>query len=257
MSDESKVSKARTDANSERSEIQDRALSTNFKNTLPVKIGMIVVGIDEAGRGPIIGPMVVAGVAIDDKDEQKLIELGVKDSKLLSPRQRESMFDKIKKIAKDHKIIIIPPSEIDEAINSANLNLNKLENIKYAMITNYLKPEKVILDCPSNNIIEFVKFFEMNLTIENLDVVAEHKADVTYPVVSAASILAKVTRDREIEKIKKQLGVNFGSGYPADPITAEFVKKNYDKYPDIMRKTWETYKRVVSNKNQRGLKDFK
>ncbi len=218
---------------------------------------MIVVGIDEAGRGPIIGPMVVAGVAIDDKDEQKLIELGVKDSKLLSPRQRESMFDKIKKIAKDHKIIIIPPSEIDEAINSANLNLNKLENIKYAMITNYLKPEKVILDCPSNNIIEFVKFFEMNLTIENLDVVAEHKADVTYPVVSAASILAKVTRDREIEKIKKQLGVNFGSGYPADPITAEFVKKNYDKYPDIMRKTWETYKRVVSNKNQRGLKDFK
>ena len=86
--------------------------------------------------------------------------------------------------------------------------------------------------------------------------VAEHKADVKYPVVSAASILAKVTRDWEIEKIKKKIKQDFGSGYTSDPRTVKFLKENYEKYPDIFRKSWISFKTVVNNKNQRKLEDF-
>ena len=219
---------------------------------------MLIGGADEAGRGPLMGPLVVAGVSIDDSNMQALIDIGVKDSKLLSVSSRERMYGQIIKAAKDYKIIIILPDEVDSAVSSENLNLNKLEGIKYAMITNYLKPEKMIVDCPSNNIIAFVEFFKMNLTMDSIDIVAEHKADVKYPVVSAASILAKVTRDREIEKLKEKYGVDFGSGYPADPKTVEFARKNWGnpKYSPLFRKTWETYKRFERAKDQKKLGQF-
>jgi len=94
------------------------------------------------------------------------------------------------------------------------------------------------------------------LGIEDIKIISEHKADENYPVVSAASILAKVTRDEEIEKIKQQIGVNFGSGYPSDETTQRFLEENYDKYPDIFRKTWKSYKNVLKQKSQKGLGEF-
>lgn len=215
---------------------------------------MLIAGIEEAGRGPVIGPMVMAGVLIDEKDEKKLIEIKVKDSKLLTPKQRENLFDKIKKIAKKHKITIIRPDEIDAAIEAPLMNLNLLEAIRSADIANELKPDKVILDCPSNNIKDYKMKFGKYLKIKP-EVIAEHKADVKYPVVSAASILAKVTRDREIEKMRKKYG-DFGSGYPADPKTQAFLDEHFEDYPEIFRVTWDTYKNVVRRKLQRTLKEF-
>lgn len=216
---------------------------------------VLICGIDEAGRGPVIGPMVIAGVLIEAPDEQKLINLGVKDSKLLTPKQREAMFEDIKNIAKKHKIVVILPPEIDAALQSDELNLNWLEAQKTVEIINQLEPHKVFIDCPSTNIYAYKEYLMKRILNKHIDVVAEHKADVSYPVVSAASILAKVTRDREIERIKAQIGADFGSGYPSDPKTQEFMQKNFNKY-DIFRKTWASYKDAFKGKQQRKLMDF-
>src|SRR3989338_9160258 len=112
---------------------------------------VLICGIDDAGRGPVIGPMIMAGVLIEDIDLDKLKTIGVKDSKLLSQTRREELFKEIIKIVKDYKIIKIYPEEIDKALFSNTSNLNNLEGEKMAEIINYLRPEKVIVDCPSTN----------------------------------------------------------------------------------------------------------
>ena len=181
--------------------------------------------------------------------------IGVKDSKLLTQRQREELFKEIKKIIIKEKTIIIEPAEIDEALNSEELNLNKLEAIKTAMIINFLKPDKVTVDCPSTNINAYVKYLKTFLKYEP-KIKAEHKADVNFPEVSAASIIAKCTRELEIDKLKRKHNVDFGSGYPSDQLTQEFLKKNYNKY-DFFRKTWATYKNMTEGKKQKSLFEYK
>ena len=216
----------------------------------------LLCGIEEAGRGPVIGPLVMCGVLIEEKDEAKLKSIGAKDSKLLTPKTRELLFDQIKGMIKDYKIIIIPPAEIDKVLLSKDSNLNWLEADTSAKIINALKPDKAVLDCPSPNIKAYKEYVRKKLDNKKIVLVAEHKADVKFPVVSAASIIAKVTRDREIEKIKKNIGINCGSGYPSDEITKEFLKKHYKDFPDIFRKTWSSYKRVAGVKNQKKLGEF-
>lgn len=213
-----------------------------------------LLGIEEAGRGPVIGPMVMAGVLIYEKDSDKLRAIGAKDSKLLTPKQRSELFQKIKKIAKNYKIIIIPPSEIDAALESADLNLNWLEAHKSAEILNELQPDKVIIDSPSNNVKSYKNYLLELLEWKNADISVEHKAE-RHPVVAAASILAKVTRDKEIEKIKKKYG-DCGPGYPANEITQRFLKENWEKHPEIFRHSWESYKRLARAKNQKKLGEF-
>lgn len=216
----------------------------------------LLCGIDEAGRGPVIGPLVSCGVLIDDKDEKKLARIGVKDSKLLLPKKREELFDKIIAIVKKYELVVLTPQDIDAALMDPDTNLNWLEADATAEIINKLNPEKVIIDCPSNNIEEYREYIRKKLNVD-CELVAEHKADLNHIVVGAASILAKVTRDRAIEEIKKKVGQDIGSGYPADPITQQFITANYKKYPEIFRKTWQTYKNLIAKKQQTGLSDFK
>src|SRR3989338_1299003 len=161
---------------------------------------MLICGIDEAGRGPIIGPMVMAGALIREEDEKKLKAMGVKDSKLLLPKERERLFDGIREIAKDSVILVIGPEEIDDAVQGKDgLNLNRLEAKKTAEILNTLKPNIVYVDCPSNNTSAYNHLLGSQLTFKPKKLITEHKSDTRYVVVGAASILAKVTRDREIE----------------------------------------------------------
>ncbi|MBS3168013.1 ribonuclease HII [Candidatus Woesearchaeota archaeon] len=217
-----------------------------------------ICGIDDAGRGPVIGPMVLAGILIDEKDLDKLKELGAKDSKDLTPKQRELIYSKIVKEFKIYKIVKSTPQQIDQALNSSNSNLNWFEADKMIEIINTLNPEKVIIDCPSNNIPAFTEYLENKIKTKT-QIICEHKADSKYPIVGAASILAKVTRDAEIEKIKKELRADFGSGYPSDPKTKKFLKENWNKYPGIFRTTWSSYKNVSEGKNskkQKTLADF-
>lgn len=214
----------------------------------------LICGIDEAGRGPVIGPLVMAGILIEESNIPKLKSLGVKDSKLLTKIQRNNLFNKIKTTVKKYKILIIEPKEIDQALESDNLNLNWLEAIKSAEIINNLKPDKAILDCPSNNTKAY-KDYVKNLLKTKTELIVEHKADVTYPEASAASILAKVTRDNEMEKIQEKYG-NCGPGYPANEITQKFLEKNWEKHPEIFRKTWSSYKKHQQAKHQKTLESF-
>jgi len=214
-----------------------------------------ICGIDEAGRGPLIGPLVIAGVMIDKKDEAIFREIGCKDSKMLSGQQRELLFDVIKAKAQAYHIVTLTPKDVDNALNDEDMNLNWLEAVGMARILNELKPDEAILDAPSNNIDAYVEYVK-KLIKEPCRITAEHKADETYPVVSAASILAKVTRDFEIQKIQKEIGENFGSGYPSDPRTQAFAKKNWNKYPDIFRKTWATYQKIVKAQGQKKIGEY-
>ncbi len=218
---------------------------------------MYIVGIDEAGRGPVIGPMVMVGVKITPDKESLLVQLGVKDSKLIEPKKRESMFNSILKIVDDYRIIIKTPGDIDNALNNPSMNLNLLEAKSSAEVLDFLKPDKAILDCPSNNIEAYKESVRKFLNFKGTEIIAEHKADFKYPIVGAASIIAKVVRDREIETLREKIGIDFGSGYPSDPKTTAFLKEYYNKFPEIFRKTWQSYKRVIqSNKIQKKLFDF-
>lgn len=210
---------------------------------------MKILGIDEAGRGPVIGPMVFSGVITEDENHELLDEM--KDSKLLTTKKRKELFEIIQKNF-TYKIEITPPEIIDDALNSKELNLNWLEAHIQAKIINALKPDKAIIDCPSTNCKAFEDYLRKLLTKPDIELVVEHKADFNYKVVSAASILAKETRENEIDKLKKDYG-DFGAGYPADPKTKEYIKKNWKKHPEIFRKTWSTYKKYSENENQKTL----
>lgn len=195
---------------------------------------------------------------MEEKDLHKMEAIkNVKDSKLLSPKQREELYPKIIKLAKAYKVIIIEPKEIDEAVDgNTELNLNWLEAIKTAEIINELKPDRAFIDCPSNNIKAYHTYLS-KLIKNKVELVCDHKAESKYKLVAAASIIAKVTRDKEIAEIQKGIPEDIGSGYPADPRTKKFVKENHEAYPDILRKSWATYKQILENKKQKSLKEFK
>ena len=218
---------------------------------------ILICGIDEAGRGPIIGPMVLCGLLVKEEDEKNLVRLKVKDSKLLTKKTREFLFDKIKDISYKYEIIEVYPDEIDHAVNNNDgLNLNRLEAVKTADIINLLKPDKAIIDAPSNNIRSYKQYLLNLIKNKKMEIILEHKADINFPIVSAASILAKVTRDSKIEEIKKKIKVDFGSGYMTDPKTIDFLEKYYEKYPDLFRKSWLPYQNILNKKFQKKLEDF-
>jgi len=218
---------------------------------------ILICGIDEAGRGPVLGPLVMCGLLVKEEDEKGLVKLKVRDSKLLTKVKREFLFDKIKDISYKYEIIAIYPDEIDHAVNNHDgLNLNKLEARKSAEIINLLKPDKAIVDAPSNNIKSYKQYLFELINNKKIELILEHKADLNYPIVSAASILAKVTRDNEIEKIKKKIKIDFGSGYMSDSKTVNFLEKYYEKYPELFRKSWLPYRDIVNKKFQSKLEDF-
>ena len=212
-------------------------------------------GLDDAGKGPIIGPMVIAGVVTDEKGIEKLKKMGVTDSKLLTSKKRADLCEKIRMTVKRYKLIIIPPQEIDEAVlSNSGMNLNWLEGEKMAEIINSLNPAEAIVDCPSPNLKMFTKFLE-KIVKNPIKIICYHNAERFMPV-AAASILAKYARDAEVAKIQKMMPESIGSGYPADPKTKEFIAKYYKVYPEIMRKSWSTYQNLVKKGEQKNLKEF-
>jgi ribonuclease HII len=220
-------------------------------------------GIDEAGRGPLIGPLVICVVAIVEGQEPTLKELGVKDSKLLTEKQREDILKELIKIV-HYELVVIQPSEIDEALASPNTNLNWLEADHGAALLNKLNVKlddnisKCIIDCPSTNIKAYTTYFQGKVDNDEIKLIVEHKADFNHLIVGAASIIAKVTREKELEKIKKKLKIDFGSGYPSDPKTKAFVEKYHSnkEYSQLFRKSWETYKKISRGKAQKGLGEY-
>lgn len=206
-------------------------------------------------KGPVIGSLFIAGALIDEKDIPKLKKIGVKDSKLLIHKKRIELEIKIKKILKNYMIIQVKPNEIDEAIDGNNtLNLNWLEANKLIEIVNNLNPDKAIIDCPSPNIEKYKNYILKSLKKKNIDLTLAHKAE-RFEIVAAASILAKCAREREVEQIKKRYG-NIGPGYPSNLVTQKFIKENWDKHPEIFRKSWVTWKDHKIAKEQKHIEDF-
>lgn len=212
----------------------------------------LILGIDEAGRGPVIGPMVIAGYCIEEEKIELLKSLGVRDSKELTRKQREEIYNEIIKLTDKYKYIIIDPKTIDYYVYRNRLNYLEFENM--IKIIEEIKPDKVIIDSPVVNTKKVVEYIKNNLKI-NAEIIAENKADKKYPVVSAASIIAKVIRDKEIDKIKEKLNLDIGSGYPSDEKTIEVLKKDYDKIKDYVRESWMTVKRI-KKRNQKNILDF-
>jgi len=209
---------------------------------------MIVAGVDEAGRGCVIGPLVVAGLAVRTEDLPQLISLGVKDSKMLTPKKREALYPEIIKLTHSYHTIKVLPYLIDKAVRSkrALYKLNRLEAQTMAKVIEQLKPDQVYVDAADVVQERFGLHIQECLTLKT-SIVSEHKADRTYPIVSAASIIAKVERDREIGSLKAKYG-DFGSGYLTDEKTTEFLKRqlveNDGEYPSCVRKSWEPARRA-------------
>jgi len=218
---------------------------------------MLVAGVDDAGRGSVTGPLVIAGVLLEKEDLPKLTELGVKDSKLLSPHRRETLAVEIKRIAKKHSIIKLTPKEIDKVVQTGRKlhRLNRLEAQAMAKVIELLKPDVAYVD--ASDVLE--ERFKQHITEYlpfKVEIVSEHKADRTYPIVSAASIIAKVERDREIAELKAKHG-DFGCGYPTDPKTISFLQKCLEKlgeYPDFVRKSWKPAKKAKNEKDSHQTK---
>ena len=213
----------------------------------------VLVGIDEAGRGAVIGPLVICGVAVYEEDVEKLKAIKVRDSKELSPKQREALEKKIEAIAKDVFIVKVAACKID-TYRAEGINLNKLEAIKFGEIIDFLEGDVAYADCPDVDTDRLKKFLEKIIKVKT-QIVSEHYADKKYPVVSAASIMAKVERDREIENIKKEYG-DVGPGYPANEITMGWLRewmKTHEDFPPIVRKSWETIKDLRKDSQQSRL----
>lgn len=223
---------------------------------------MKIIGIDDAGRGPVIGPMILSGVLADESDEELIKQWGAKDSKLLTFKKRAEIQEKILKNF-ETATAITSAGEIDTQISSGT-NLNTIEAIKAGKIINELiknKTEKikVIIDCPSPNTLAW-KAVVLNYVEkpEQIELYCEHKADLNHSIVSAASIIAKQTREAELEKIKTTLGKNCGSGYCSDPITKEFLKNSHQELEKLhlIRKSWQTWADLINKKQQKFLEDF-
>jgi len=213
---------------------------------------VLVAGVDEAGRGCVIGPLVIAGVLAKEEILPVLTKLGVKDSKLLSPQKRESLAVEIRRLTDKHIIVKLSPLEIDRVVESGRKlhKLNRLEAENMARIIDALNPEEAYVDA-ADVLEERFKHHIQERMKSKARIVSKHKADKIYPVVSAASIIAKVERDREISLLTAQYG-DFGSGYLTDPKTMTFLKQwlsTHGDYPDCVRKSWKPAKKA---KNERG-----
>ena len=214
--------------------------NSNMGNNKKNNGNKLIIGLDEAGRGPVLGPMVIALVKISGQDLKSIENLSVKDSKKHSKNRREELF-KIITNNYDVRYEILEAKTIDKLRDT--INLNKIEIMAFTkLINSVLKEEypnykdsnkiqkintkiEIYIDACSSNEKAFANQIKSKLIVNdenNIKIIAEHKADENYKIVSAASIIAKVIRDREIEKYKNIYG-EIGSGYTSDKITINYL----------------------------------
>ena len=203
---------------------------------------MQICGVDDAGRGSMIGPLVIAGIRIEKKNISKLRKLGVRDSKKLSSKKRDLLYKEILKIVDSYHVIRIPPRTIDKYVFEHNLN--HLEAKKMAEVISNLNPDISYVDSCDVNAARFGR--EISDLSKKSKVKSYHYADSRFVVVSAASIIAKVSRDRSIMRLNKT--TNLGSGYPSDKKSVNYVKKivsSKKPLPTSVRKSWKPVQKIL------------
>jgi ribonuclease HII len=218
----------------------------------------MICGADESGRGPVIGPLVVAGVLVENDTE--LIRIGACDSKQLTPKKREQLAPIIKKIVIKYELIVLPAADIDDLRKT--MTLNQLEVFMFSKIIEKLRPDICYVDAADVKEERFGRDIVSHLSFKP-QMISKHKADEHYPIVGAASILAKVTRDEHVRQIAQELepalNIPLGSGYPADPLTKQFLKtwmKRFGSLPPHVRQSWETCQQLIKNQKIKRLDDF-
>jgi len=199
---------------------------------------MILCGGDEAGRGALV----VSMVSVKKSSIHTLSEIGVRDSKLLTEKRRNELYGLIEEIAHEIKVDRITPVEINDAMRNG-ISLNELEALHFARLFDTMDKDisMIYLDSPDVIAEKFGVRFSISSTrptqvagiktkkqpdVKQIRIFAEHKADARYPVVSAASIIAKVVRDREMKRVEHALKMHIGSGYPSDHYTVSAIKAN-------------------------------
>ncbi len=217
----------------------------------------LLAGVDEAGRGCVLGPMIMALCTISEDQNKYFKDLGVKDSKLVPKKKRAELFEIIKKEVKEYKIIVVPAEELNVLMN--RYSLNEIEAQKTAEMISLLKirPDDIILDSPDTIESKYKQRIIDNLRNIKFDlgkskVISEHKADLNYICAGCASILAKVTRDTLMNSL---VGFEL-SGYSSDPKTIDYLKKyilEHKKIPDFARSKWETINNVMKELYQKKL----
>jgi ribonuclease HII len=205
-----------------------------------------IAGIDEAGRGPVIGPMVIAGVLVDEGRVHELLKAGVKDSKKLAPKKREALLGPIMEIVMKHHVEVIPANAID--LTRPIKNLNWIEAGAMARIVDALRPD--LAQIGSADVLPS-RFKRMVIEEMGHDQAIEcvHHAEDMYPAVAAASIVAKTTRDRLVASLREEYG-DFGSGYPSDQKSRNFISEyiaSGKQLPPIVRKSWKTVENLGSD----------
>ncbi|MEK7609019.1 MAG: ribonuclease HII, partial [Patescibacteria group bacterium] len=204
----------------------------------------LVLGIDEAGRGCVIGPLFLAGFLIPEEEHwvDRLNDLGVNDSKLLLSKKRDELAKEIKKIAHGYKITKVGPSLIDK------FSINNLEIKFSAQLINKFLPHRTYLDVPASGsgIKRYCQAVGSLCLNTDHKIIGANKMDSHNVLVAAASILAKTEREKHVKILRKKYG-DFGSGYPSDPKTIKWLtewKKNRGQWPIIVRKKWSTLERM-------------
>ena len=214
-------------------------------------INVLICGIDEAGRGSVIGPLIIAGISIKHSNIKKLERIGVRDSKALTKKKRNLLFYKILDFTEFICIYKIDCKTIDE--NVYQRKLNKLEGGIMSMIIKHMAADIAYVDSCDVNINRYTNYLKSNLDLKNnTHVIAMHKADRINPAVSAASIIAKVIRDREIQMLEENFQ-NIGSGYPSDKKTMYFINtwiKEYKEFPYFVRKSWRPIREITCKQSK-------
>lgn len=204
----------------------------------------MLAGVDEAGRGPVLGPLVVAAVLVES--DAPLRELGVKDSKLVAPKKRETLDVAIREVARRVEVAVISAEDLNRRMPKTNLN--KIEAWAFAGLLRRLQPTEAVLDACDVNAARFGRSVAAKARLPGCVIRSEHEADKNHPVVAAASIVAKVQRDRLMAAISAEAGEDCGSGYAHDATTVAFLKgfvERTGKLPPFARREWETSKRLV------------
>jgi len=212
----------------------------------------VICGVDEAGKGSVLGPMVIAAVGISS--ENTLDDLNVRDSKLLSARERERLYTLIRKSCKV-VTVRIDAQAID--MIRREMTMNACVARAHAKVIGKLSPSRAFVDACDVNCFRYAEMVKNNL-LKPCEIISEHHADEKFPVVSAASIIAKVTRDRAIASLAKKYG-EIGSGYPSDPVTIHWLSSYIEEFrspPPIARKSWKTVSTIIAIRDQTTFMDF-
>lgn len=206
-------------------------------------------GIDEAGRGPVLGPLVVAGVATEDP--APLAEMGCRDSKMLSPAKREALDRLLRRMPGVRvEVRVIEAATLDA--ERARRSLNDIEADRFREIAVALAPRLLYVDAADVDAARFGRLVARDLP-RSTKVVSEHKADDSYPIVGAASIVAKVARDAAVaelaRRLERKLEMPLGSGYAHDDRTRLFLQawhQRFGDFPEGTRHSWATVKEMLA-----------